>query len=460
MNSNQAPKRLKISSKRLEPIQNLPKLKRLMEEQTFATHELRGESQMTGDLANSKATEFANQTNDKTNKDDADFEQRAGARAQKSVEFVSQNQRLLISEELLRQGYIESFHNFFSLVIEGEAKLGGKLMQVEKGLFELRDQLVRAEEEMAQGNWLKVISVYTDIADKYLEAKISQAARYFFEKVAALLQTYVNEDKIELEIYFQRFISTKLGLVKCFDLNTESAQALQILEEIYIKTDKSDEYHGEIALQLVNLYLKLGQSEEDAKNYDLALKLLQKCLKVCIESNMPKEESTLILRISRVLKRMGRTEQSIETIKAHRQKNVKLPRDFAAMFDIQSFKLLASCYEKLGDFEEAENNYKNFYELLKLNEENKEFYAGKPSLKLGDISWRKENWKEGVKYYVDYFEETLKAKAKNRQLINHARVTLSVAKGFDEFESFLEYFQMSRNRMEDMISFKRNRRIL
>jgi len=292
---------------------------------------------------------------------------------------------------------------------------------------------------------------------------VGEAARYFYEKVADVLQRLLAEGKIDPEVYFQRFINAKLGLVKCFDFDRESASALLILEEIYTKTGKDDEVRQEIAQQLVNLYLKLGQMEEEGpgdKGLEAAIAIYRKCAQVCVESNMPKDEFTVVLRMGRAMLRSGQTHQAISLVQSHGQKNVKLPRELANRFEIFSFRLLAKCFEALGDFEEAENNYKNFYELLKVSEEHREAFGGKPSLKLGDICWRKENWKEGLKYYQEYFEEGLRSKAKNRETINHARVTLSVAKGFDEFENFLEYFQMSHCRVEDIVAFKSNKKLL
>ena len=455
-------KKSKQISKKLEPLKTLPKFKNLQDENQLLTQtseNTKSKIQLSV-IANFNHDTKSQKDPEKTTKEEGEGETKQNSTGHGSVEFVSQNQKHLICEDLLRLGYLESFHDFFSLVLENEHKLGDKQIVIEKTLNELKEQLMRIEDENSKGNYEQILTSYTQIAEKYLESKVENAARFFFEKVIVLLHSYLEETKISPEVYFQNFINSKLGLVKCYDFETEAFEALTILEEIYAKTSKIDDYRAEIAFQLISLYQKLGTTEEKNKSYENAANYYQKCLLICVENNMQKEECLLILKIGRLYKKMNKIEEAIQVIKSHRSKNIKLPKEFSVRFEISSFKLLAKCYEKLQDLEEAENNYKNFYELLKLNEENKESFDGKPSLKLGDIYWRKENYKEGLKYYSDYFEEGLKSKVKNREIINHARVTLSVAKGFDEFENFLEYFQMSKNKIDDIIVFKKHRRIL
>lgn len=461
MDSNKA-KKSKLSSKKLEPIRILPKLRKLQEDATFKFGEsdnLKARPHQPFQASVQPETHPSKET-EKTQKEEPESDLKTQTGNHASVEFISQNQKHIICEDLLRLGYLDSFHNFFALIVAGEHLLRDKLVFVEKTLPELKELLMRAEDENSQGNFLQSISVYSDIAEKYVEAKVSVVARFFYERIIQLLQDFQREAKLESEVFFQKFINAKLGLVKCYDLNTESAAALLILEEIYAKTNSNDDFKQQIALQLIQLYQKRGNEEERLGKYDSAVVFYQKCLSVCVESGLQKEECSLVLIVANLYKKMGDATRAIETIKIHHSKNVKLPRDFAVKFEISSLELLAKCFEKIHDLEEAENNYKNFYELLRLNDEYKDAYAGKPSLKLGDIYWRKENYKEGLKYYLDYFEEGLKSKNKNREIINKARVTLSVAKGFDEFESFMEYFQMSKNKVDDIIIFKKHRRIL
>lgn len=456
-------KKLKLQPKKLEPIQILPKFKKLQDENMFQTvNSEQGKTKSNVPFQSAKAQDLTYQKDgEKTLREDLEADGKSTMNQNHaSVEFVSQNKKHIICEELLKNGYIESFHDFFSILIAEEEKLQEKHALIEKTLIDLKLQLMKSEEELSQGNYEAVLLIYGEIAEKYLEANVEVISRYFYSKIINLLNRFKTEKKIDQQLYFQKFISAKLGLVKCFNLDTESAIALMILEEIYNKTQDLEEYKSEIAAQLISLYQKLGNEEEKIKKFDKAIDYYWKCLLICVENSMQKEECLLILTIANIYKEKGDIQKAIQTVKEHNVKNIKLPKDFSVKFEISSFRLLAKCYEILEDFEEAENNYRNFYELLKGNDENRDLYAGEPSLKLGNIYWRKDNCKEALKYYLDYFEEGLKSKTKNREVINCARVTLSVAKGFDEFEDFMEYFQMSKNRTDDIIAFKKNRRIL
>lgn len=56
----------------------------------------------------------------------------------------------------------------------------------------------------------------------------------------------------------------------------------------------------------------------------------------------------------------------------------------------------------------------------------------------------------------EYFELNLKVVPKNRREINHARVSLGIVKGLENYLEFIDFLHMSKNRVEDVINFKKN----
>ncbi len=221
----------------------------------------------------------------------------------------------------------------------------------------------------------------------------------------------------------------------------------------------NQEFRPLVARQIIELYKQQGANASRHGDLPLALEFCEKCLKVCTGAEFLKEEYLLALQISEIYKQMQQVDKAILNIKGYISKTGKLDREFASKFEVNSYKLLAECYEAKQDMEEAENSYRNFYELLKVHEGTTEDHKAVACQKLGDISWSKEQRTEAVKYYQEYFEETLKAKMKEQRAVNHARVTLSVARGFGEFDDFTEYLQLSKNKFEDVLAYKKNRRI-
>lgn len=44
---------------------------------------------------------------------------------------------------------------------------------------------------------------------------------------------------------------------------------------------------------------------------------------------------------------------------------------------------------------------------------------------------------------------------KDREMINHARISLSLVNGFSEYLDFVDYLHMSKNPVNDLIKFKK-----
>ena len=83
-------------------------------------------------------------------------------------------------------------------------------------------------------------------------------------------------------------------------------------------------------------------------------------------------------------------------------------------------------------------------------------YKSISSNKLGQIFWQKNKPQESIKYMNEYFELNLKMIPKNRNEINQARISLGIVKGLENYLEFIDFLHMSKNRVEDVIDFKKN----
>jgi len=454
----------KYTIKRLEPIRMLPKAHEHQWRSLLG--QVAGDSSLkTGLLVdkmkNSDSGKVQNEVKNHAEKEENEEAGKISARHKAQVAFNSHNTGQAICEDLLKQGYLEAFHDFFTLTMASPTpSFPEKLALSEQQMSTLRTSLVHTEEEMTQGNFADACEVYMDVADKYLEIGSRQIAKYFFTKIIVLTERVQSESKLNTKNnYFQLFINAKLGLVKCLDQGNDSLNALTILEEIFVKTEIQKDFRNQVAKQLIELYKQQAANANRKEDLDLALEYCEKCLKVCMGAEFSKEEYLVALQVSEIYKRKKEVDKAISNIKGYIAKTNKLDRESAAIFEVSSYKLLAECYEVIGEVEEAENSYRNFYELLKVYEGTTDDHKAVACQKLGDIYWSKEKRREAVKYYQEYFEETLKAKVKEQKAVNNARVTLSVARAFDEFEDFAEYLQLSSNKFEDVLAYKKNRRI-
>jgi hypothetical protein len=454
----------KYTIKKLEPIRMLPKAHehqwRSLLGQVNNDNSLKSALQVEKSKINDSG-KIQTEVKHHPDKEEPEENGRRSARHKAQVAFNSHNTSQAICEDLLKQGYLEAFHDFFTLTMASTTpSFPERLALSEQQMSSLRNSLVHAEEEMTQGNFADACEVYMDVAEKYLETGSRQIAKYFFTKIIVLTERVHSESNSNSKSnYFQLFINAKLGLVKCLDQGKEGMNALSILEEIFLKTEIQKDFRNQVAKQLIELYKQQAATASKAEDLDLALEYCEKCLKVCVGAEFGKEEYLVALQVSEIYKRKKEIDKAIANIKGYIAKTNKLDRESAAKFEVSSYKLLAECYEVIGEMEEAENSYRNFYELLKVYEGTTDDHKAVACQKLGDIYWSKEKRPEAVKYYHEYFEETLKAKVKEQKAINNARVTLSVARAFDEFEDFAEYLQLSKNKFDDVLAYKKNRRI-
>jgi hypothetical protein len=99
----------------------------------------------------------------------------------------------------------------------------------------------------------------------------------------------------------------------------------------------------------------------------------------------------------------------------------KIPKNKVLQFKIKFCQIIADCFNHVKDFDEAENYYKNFYELLKETEDVTLFkYKSLAADKLGKIFWQKDNRKNSIKYLIEGFDLGLKMVPKNRTKVNQS----------------------------------------
>lgn len=432
-------KRNKFKIKRIKPITILPKLKELSQTKFLhKNHSLKKQNLKNWQLDKEKNEEMKNSKKDT------------------KVEFNNQNSHILICEELLKKGYLESYHDFYKIFLEKEEKINLLTKEIEF----IKIKLINIEKSKIEKNYLDYLKISYELAEKYLDIKKS-ISKFFFEKIlnsTEKIQLLITDKKTSKSLQ-EWYLKAKLGFIKCLDFWKESELAIKLLEEAFQSSKYSNLYKEQISEQLIDLQKKLAEKEENKENYDKALNHYNKCLNACKKVNNFELETEIALKVFQVHINKGDFKIPIDISKKYLANSHKLPKEKVLNFEIQCYKILAECYYKLNDFEEAENYYKNYYELLKNTEDTKMLnFKSEGANKLGRLFWTKGNKKQSVRYLEEFFDFSLRIDPKNRDQINESRVSLGIVQGLDSYSDFMEYLNMSKNKINDIINFKKTGR--
>ena len=367
---------------------------------------------------------------------------------EQKVDFSSQTAQKGLLKKLLTEGNVGAFADLFSITSRVS-------YLSESDMETIQLNLEKANEELFLNKRLKALRGILDLADNYVDKDSKEIARYFYEKVLSVAKKWGIEDG-NPQVFAEVYVTAQLGFIKCLDFNTESDIALSILRE----ASRNEKYKDSVTAQLVDLHGKMAEVEESKGNYKLSLDHYYKSLEACKDSHNYDDECPVALKIAKLLSATNEVLEAIKLLKDSLQNAHRLKKSKPIYHEIECHKQLAICYEQLHDWEEAEQSYKSLSELLKtVHEERYTVYKSTANSKLGLLNWKKENHKEAIKHYEEYFNETLKAKPRCWELTNDARLTLGVAKGLDTFEDFAQYVNMSKNKVDDVILFKKTGRI-
>lgn len=441
--------KLKPNPRKLKPITMLPKIKDLQKEGGSFKLNTKSRTNLSHSLPQKKKQKADENGLDEKNSREVDF---SNSGVQK---------RLCMA--LLASGNLRSYADFHALFVstEGANLLGEERSSIgEKEMGEVKEGLENIEEALFAGQNLKALKRYLALAEHYISQERRRLAKFFFDKIINQANGFSLEDGKNEKQYTEIYVKAKLGYIKCLDFETEGEEAISMLQETYDNKAHMAKYKDIITSQLIELHTKMAGLEEKKGNFELALKNYQKSVNACrMEGNFD-EQSQIALRIARLHASNKSFEKAITILKEDLKFVQRLKKIKKTHHEIECYRQIALCHEELHDFDEAEHNYKIYYEMLK-NETDSRFneYKSEVNDKLANLNWLKGDQKNSIKYYNEYFEETLKGKPKKREEINDARLCLGISRGMDEFDDFIQYLNISRNKIDDVIEFKKKGKI-
>lgn len=123
----------------------------------------------------------------------------------------------MVCFNLLKDGFIQSYKDYYSLFINKNTKIDAKILTNEQ-LNLIQETLVKIEEKTQRNQYSEVLNSYLLLADKNFKT-CPKISKYIYEKIMKISIKYLSEvtDKKMHEEIEDCHIKGKLGFIKCLD---------------------------------------------------------------------------------------------------------------------------------------------------------------------------------------------------------------------------------------------------
>ena len=364
-----------------------------------------------------------------------------------------------VCEDVLKKGCVETFQDLFCILLEKDQnKSLGVTLNI-NDIDTLKNKLIICEQKLYSNNPINGLCDYSNLAESFLEKKELILANYFFSKTIVLLEEMLLEKSSLKEVkVLQLYTDTKLGLTKCFEENGNEEMAVKVLKELLVKVQIGVELKNKIVDRLIELESQQIDKLLNINELQASLEKTDELNLFVTEKKFGLQEFKVKLKKACILSKMKKSEDSVKIIERILEMISYLPLNKQISCKVDCLELMADCQEKNGDVEAAENSYRSLHECLKGDREHP--LKAQICQKLGDLSWKKKNNIEAIKYLQENYEDLIRFDKCTQSEINLSKLSLALASTDEEFNHYAEYLNLSNNRLTDVLSFKRMKRII
>lgn len=383
------------------------------------------------------------------------------------------------AKELLKNGYINSYIDFFYLGWKKTPNLKKKYTEeIEEEENQKEDQKSEELEEVVieddimiprheysitvlKGFYDKLVQAENAIRDAEFENNINKNEEAIAEYNSIRNET-IHDSGVPLEaIYFNQKcidISKKFNLTEsliqslifmggCFDKMSNptdmniSKNLKEKAKDIFNENLSGKNYvlESTIYKALIELYNELANQQEQMKNYNKSIELLNKLLDVLdslmaisdkiknglTEKEMEDKKTESYLKISNIYYRMKDYEHTIETLK--RMPNIKSDNlQSLSPYQIQGLYRYAQTYEMQGNRENA-IAYLEHIDKASTSQTTDETILAKSLLHLGRLYFKAETFELSHKFLNKFYRKSKTIETK--ELLDIARVNLGMIDG-------------------------------
>jgi tetratricopeptide (TPR) repeat protein/nucleoside phosphorylase len=311
-------------------------------------------------------------------------------------------------------------------------------------------------------------------AEETINTSLSLCEQWKFERVKALALRTLGEicqAQGELEKAVEMLKKSLEVGRDLIDMRVHTITVLSLLEEIYQSLGRFEEaekaleeslqlgYEQKDALQIANMYLRLGDKYQAMKAYEKAIKALNRSRELRNEMGDILGEAMILHKLAKILYSQGTSRVQADE---YLSKSLKIYKDVKDVRgEIEVIRTKAGRYKARKMYTEAEKFYKESIELSKqLDDDKQELLLSWRSLQELYTRWKKRDLQENASLEEEKVLEecleiykqqkntpqmaitlhTLGRKYRNRKLFDTAR---------DTFKECLELQRQQGNRFEE-----------
>jgi len=322
--------------------------------------------------------------------------------------------------QILTEGYVQSFVDFFYLTHKPEAPAASgedaaedrSVLPAEKLDF-VQKMLTEAEAARRQSETNEVYQSYQALSELFFSMSDFKTSIYFREKCLeiAKLVGYVEGELLasrELGIAHEKLDN----IPECIKFYEKAHQLAQGDEEASNKANRD----------LVQAYQRYAKACEESDELQLALEYHEKCVQGAVESGDKALIGSGHYYLGKCLERVKEPQQAIEHYKVY----LELCKETGDNDGQGSAAFaLASAYQQTGDIASAVTHLEAFIDLAQGTGQVR--FQAEACNSLGVIHNKQGDARSAVHYFERFFELALSLG--DRALIDKARTNLGIARG-------------------------------
>mmetsp|Transcript_31348 Transcript_31348/g.40185 ORF Transcript_31348/g.40185 Transcript_31348/m.40185 type:complete len:458 (-) Transcript_31348:196-1569(-) len=375
-----------------------------------------------------------------------------------SVAGTEVRERRQLCEQILINGYVQSFVDFFYLTHRPDPKAammntGGEDAAAEieidvspQEMVFISKHLTTAEKARRLGDTNVVYQSFNVLAQYFQQLEDPKTGVYFYEKCLEIARL-TNDRGAEM------LANHCLGVVYESMGELLSAAAYHERHRDLAVEDQLDSEAATANAELVKIYWKFAEQKEAEKDNELSVQFYEKCLQAAQAAEDRASEGVASFKLGRVFISEGQAQQAIPFLEDYLQ-------IVQSLDDLEgqghAFSALALAYQALDDDSTAQQFLEQFLDVT-MKTDNL-MAQGEACKSLGALYSRQEEFHKAVEVFEKYFEITrsiVNTGQGSTPLVDLARTYLGIAKA----NAMLgRYYHAIKDDLGELLEWKNRRK--
>lgn len=331
-------------------------------------------------------------------------QQQASQNAAQGAPPTEVRERRQLCEQILANGYVQSFVDFFYLTHRPDPKAAlqatgaadaaapGEIDVSPQEMVFLSKHLTTAEKARRLGDTNVVYQSFNVLAQYFQQLEDPKTGVYFYEKCLEIAR--LTNDRGAEMLAHHCLGAAHEGMGELLPAAAYHERHRDLAAE-----DALEEEQRTANAELVKIYWKFAEQKEAARDGDLAVQFYEKCLQAARAAGDRASEGVAAFKLGRAFAREGQPQQAVPFLEDYLAIG-------QALGDLEgqghAYAELARAHRRMGDDDTAQEFLEQFLEVA-LQTDNL-MAQGEACKGLGALYSRKEEFHKAVEVFEKYFE--------------------------------------------------------